>query len=151
MYQFHCETILPKYGSLAKPAYSHTDSFIYHIQTIDLYNDMAENLEAYDTSDYPTDHPLYSKKNVKLLGKMKDECTGQAPYEFVGVRSKMYSIRIPNNKAKFTAKEVSRKKKHFKTFTTCRLPTNATNDYDNNGNIYSTSINEATIDNDRCN
>ena len=53
MYQFHYETILPKYGSLAKLAYTDTDSFIYHIQTPDLYKDMAENLDAYDTFDYP--------------------------------------------------------------------------------------------------
>ena len=49
---------------------------------------MAEKLDALDTFDYPTDHPLYLKKNVKLLGKMKDECAGQALYEFVGLRSK---------------------------------------------------------------
>ena len=107
MYQFHYETILPKYGSLAKLAYTDTDWFIYHIQTPDLYKDMAENLDAYDTSDYPTDHPVYSKKNAKLLGKMKEECASQAPHEFVGLRSNMYSIRLPNNKAKFTAKRVS--------------------------------------------
>ena len=70
---------------------------------------MSENLDAYDTSDYPIDHPLYSKKNEKLLGKMKEECACQAPHEFVGLRSKMYSIRLPNNKAEFTAKGVSHK------------------------------------------
>ena len=70
MYKFYYETILPKYGSLAhKLAYNDTDSYIYRIQTPDLYKDMAENLDAYNTYDYPTDHPLYSKKNEKLLGK----------------------------------------------------------------------------------
>ena len=54
MSQFHYETILQKYGSLAKLAYTDTESFIYHIQTPDLYKDMAENLDAYDTSDYQT-------------------------------------------------------------------------------------------------
>ena len=70
---------------------------------------MTENLDAYVTSDYPSDHLLYSKKNAKLLGKMIDECSGQAPPEFVGLRSKMYSIRVTNKKAKFTADGVSRK------------------------------------------
>ena len=46
MYQFHYETMLPKYGSLAKLAYTDTESFVYHIQTPDLYEDMAENLDA---------------------------------------------------------------------------------------------------------
>ena len=33
----------------------------------------------------------------------------QAPREFVGLRSKIDSILLPHNKAKFTAKGVSRK------------------------------------------
>ena len=51
IYKFHYETIFPKYGSLAKLAYTDMDSFIYHIQTPDLYKGMAEDLDAYDTSD----------------------------------------------------------------------------------------------------
>ena len=85
----------------------------------------------YDTSDYPTDHPLYSKKNAQLLGKMNDECSGQAPYEFVGLRTKMYYIRLPNNIAKFTANGI-----YFQTPTTCRLPTKATNNKDDDSGIY---------------
>ena len=57
MYKFCYEEILSKYGSRAKLAYTDTDSFIYHIQTPDLYKDMADNLNAYDTSAYPVDHP----------------------------------------------------------------------------------------------
>ena len=56
MYRFHYEEILHKYGSCAKLAYIDADSFIYHIQTHDLYKDMANTLEAYDTFDYPVDH-----------------------------------------------------------------------------------------------
>ena len=70
---------------------------------------MADNLEAYDTFDYPVDHPLHSKTNAKVQGKMKDECSSLAPQEFVGLRAKMYSILLPNGKPKFTAKGVSRR------------------------------------------
>ena len=62
MYRFHYEEILQKYGSRVKLAHTDTDSFIYHIQTHDLYEDMADNLEAYDTSDYPVDHPSTQKR-----------------------------------------------------------------------------------------
>ena len=62
MYRFHYEEISHKYGYRAKLAYTDTDSFIYHIQTHDLYKDMADNLEAYDTSDYPVDHPSSQKR-----------------------------------------------------------------------------------------
>ena len=64
MYKFHYEDILRKYGSRAKLAYTDTYSFIYHIQTPDLDKDMADNMDAYDTSDYSVDHPLYSRMNA---------------------------------------------------------------------------------------
>ena len=108
MYKFHYEQILNKYGSRAKLAYTDTDSFIYHIQTPDLYKGMADNMDAYDTSDYPIDHPLHLRTNAKVLGKMKDECSSLAPQEFVGLRAKMYSILLPNG-TQFTAKGVSRR------------------------------------------
>ena len=44
-YKFHYEEILSKYGSRAKLAYINTDSFVYHIQTNDLYKDVADNLD----------------------------------------------------------------------------------------------------------
>ena len=62
MYKFHYEEIMNKYGSRAKLAYTDTDSFIYHIQTPELYKDMADNLVAYDTSDYPVDHPSTQRR-----------------------------------------------------------------------------------------
>ena len=42
MYRFHYEDILHKCGSRPKLAYTDKDSFIYHIQTHDLYKDMAD-------------------------------------------------------------------------------------------------------------
>ena len=58
MYKFHYEEILSRYGLRANLAYTDTDSFIYHIQTHDLYKDMADYMDAYDTSVYPVDHPF---------------------------------------------------------------------------------------------
>ena len=109
MYRFHYEEILSKYGSRAKLAYTDTVSLIYHIQTPYLYKDTADNMDAYDTSDYPVDHPLHSRTNAKVLGKMKDECSSLAPQEFVGLRAKMYSVLLANGKPKFTANGVSRR------------------------------------------
>ena len=64
MYKFHYEEILSKYGSRVKLPYTDTDSFIYHTQTPDLYKDMEDNMDAYDTFDYPVDHPLHSRTNA---------------------------------------------------------------------------------------
>ena len=64
------------------------------IQTEDVYKDMQECSWLYDTSNYPKCHPLYDDRNKKALGKMKDECAGDAIEEVVAVRSKMYSVKV---------------------------------------------------------
>ena len=116
MYEFHYDKIVPKYGKKAKLLMTDTDSLVYHIETDDIYKDMKNNIDAYDTSDYSPDHMCYSKENCKVLGKMKDECNGKPPVEFVGLRSKMYSILLSTDgKSKRTAKGIKKNyvKKHI--------------------------------------
>lgn len=48
----------------------------YKFQTEDLYQDMIQNKELFDTSNYPQNHFLYSETNKKVVGKMKDETGG---------------------------------------------------------------------------
>ena len=62
MYKYQYEKILHKYRSCANLAYTDTNSFIYYIQTHDLYKDMTDNLDAYDTSDYPINHPFTQRR-----------------------------------------------------------------------------------------
>ena len=71
--------------------YTDTDSFMMEVQTEDIYEDIKAKEDLYDTSDYPKEHFLYSAKNKKVLGKMKDECAGKHVIEFVALRPKMYS------------------------------------------------------------
>lgn len=56
---------------------------------------MKENLDRFDTSDYPADNifgmPLANKK---IPGLMKDECNGRIITLFVGLRAKMYYIEV---------------------------------------------------------
>ena len=63
MYRFHYEKIKARYGENAKLLFTDTDSLCYEVKTEDIYQDMAEDLEQYDTSEYPEDHPLYSNIN----------------------------------------------------------------------------------------
>ena len=72
--------------------YTDTDSLLLEIKTENVYNDMQNDIDAYDTSDYPPDHSLHGMKNKKALGKMKDECASRPIAEYVGLRPKMYSI-----------------------------------------------------------
>ena len=69
-----------------------------------------------DTSDYPKSHPLYSPINAKVLGKFKDETASISPLQFVGLRSKMYSLLLPDDKVKLTAKGI--KKQYVKKYIT---------------------------------
>jgi len=116
MYSFHYDVILRKYGKNAKLLMTDTDSLMYHIYTDDIYEDMLENLDDYDTSDYPPTHVCYSQKNCKVLGKFKDETNGTPAISFTGLRSKMYAILL-NEKGdqKNTAKGIKRShvKKNF--------------------------------------
>ena len=72
MYRFHYQQIISKYGIKAKLTYTDTDSFVYLIETNNIYDDMAANIDAFNTAEYLTTHPLHLKKNAKTLGKFKD-------------------------------------------------------------------------------
>ena len=80
---------------------------------------MEKNKDLYDTSNYPEYHFLHSKKNKKVLGKMKDEMNGKLISECVCLRSKMYSIKTeqPNiKKAKGVKKRVIKKEIKHETY-----------------------------------
>jgi hypothetical protein len=111
MYEFHYKHIKKFYEGRAKLCFTDTDSLCYHIFTPDLYADMRKHIHFYDTSNFPDDERgLYSRENEKVVGKFKDECAGLAPRQFVGLRSKMYSLQVTRNdkKPKMTAKGISK-------------------------------------------
>ena len=98
--------------------FTDTDSFCCHIETDDLYEDMKKHLHLFDTSNFEPAHPLYSKTNKRVLGKFKSETGSVPPREFVGLRAKMYCLRVPNEKkqSKIHAKGIKKSylKKHVR-------------------------------------
>lgn len=96
--------MLRKYGAeKVKLLFTDTDSLMYQIQT-DVYKDMQEDQDLFDTSEYPPEHFLFSEANKKKIGKFKDENAGEHVLEFVGLRAKMYSMVTEEGKEKKTAK-----------------------------------------------
>ena len=97
MYGFHYNYIKQKYGDKAKLLFTDTDSLMYEIQTEDFYKDNSEDVkDRFDTSDYPPNHPsgIPSGFNKKVLGMFKNEVMGKIIDEFVGLRAKLYSVKM---------------------------------------------------------
>lgn len=106
MYRDH-EDRKKKYGDKTESMYRDTDSDVVQIQTEDMYKDMVGD-DRFDTSNYPKEHPLYSEKNKKVLGKMKDEMGGMPIREFCGIRAKMYSFLTEDGTERKKAKGVAK-------------------------------------------
>ena len=49
--------------------------------------------DLFDFSNYSKDSKNFDDANKKVIGKMKDEFAGVIVTEFVGLKSKMYSIK----------------------------------------------------------
>ena len=86
MYEFWGDNVKPKYGKKAKLCYMDTNSFIVCIETNDIYNDIAKDIETrFDTSNYELDRPLPKGGKKKVIGLMKDELGGKMMTKFVGL------------------------------------------------------------------
>ena len=91
MYDFFYSELKHMYQDNVHLAYTDTDSFIVHVFTDDVYDDLQARSHLYDFSNYPVEHSLYSVENHCVPGKFKDKLAGRIMTEFVGIRSKAYS------------------------------------------------------------
>ena len=96
----------------AKLLFTNTDSLVYEIKTKDIYEDFYEDKSLFDFSDYPLNSKFFDTVNKKVIGKMKDEFKGKIISEFVGLKSKLYSLICVDNKEVTKAKGVNEKIRH---------------------------------------
>ena len=110
MYQFHHVYVLETFNNV-KLFFTDTDSLVYEIKDENVYEQSFKDKELFDFSGYSKDSIYFDDCNKKKLGKMKDELNGNKIDEFVGLKSKMYSL-ISNNWEVNKAKGVNLKLKH---------------------------------------
>ena len=100
MFDFRYNYIRKKYGNKAELLFTDTDSLMYLIQTEDFYLDINKDVKKkFDTSNYPENHPSGIKigVNKKVIGKFKDEAGGLQITHFIGLRPKLYTLKVKQN------------------------------------------------------
>ena len=76
--------MIKKYGETIQLLFTATDYLMYEVCTDDIYQDMWSMKEEFDLASYPKSSPFYDSTNNKVVGKFKDEASGQSIKEFVG-------------------------------------------------------------------
>ena len=110
MYIFHYEYVKNKFGD--KLLFTDTDSLVYEIKGKDVYEQSYLDRDLFDFSEYPIDSKFCDPTNKKVLGKMKDKFNGQIISEFVGLKSKVYSLISVYDKEVSKAKRINKTIRH---------------------------------------
>ena len=105
MYDFH-HNFIKKYFD-AKLLFTDTYSLTYEIKSKNVYEEFYKWKDLFDFSNYSKDSKFFDETNKKVIGKMKDESEGKIIDEFVGLKSKMYSMKNIDGKESNTAKGVN--------------------------------------------
>ena len=107
MHKFHYEYIKNKFD--AKLLFTDTDSLVYKIKGGDVYEESYKDKDLFDFSEYPVDLKFFDPANKKVISKMKDQFKGEIISEFVGLKSKMYSLISIKDEKVTKAKGVNKK------------------------------------------
>ena len=65
----------------------------YEKKSESVYEELFKWKNLFDFSNYSKDSKFFDDANKNVIGKMKDEYGGVIVDEFVGLKSKMYSIK----------------------------------------------------------
>ena len=87
--------------------FTDTDRLTYEIKSENVYEKFFKWKDLFEFRNYSKDSRFCDEINKKVIGKMKDEFGGVIVIEFVGVKSKMYSIKKIDGKECNTAKGVN--------------------------------------------
>ena len=73
--------------------FTDTDSLTYEIKSENVYEYFFKWKDLLDFCNYSKDSKFFDNTNKKVIGKMKNEYGGVIIDQFVGLKSKMYSIK----------------------------------------------------------
>ena len=105
MYDFYYNFIKNNFDD--ELIFTDTDSVTYEIKAEDVYEEFFRHKHLFDLSNYPKGSKLFDPVNEKVIDKMKDVSEGKINDEFVGLKSKMYSMKNIDGKESNTAKGVN--------------------------------------------
>ena len=105
IYDFHYSFIKKHFD--AKLLFTDTDGLTYKIKSEDVYEEFFKHKHLFDFSNYSEDSKFFDPTNKKVIGKMKEVFEGKAIGEFIGLKSKMYSIKNIDVKKSNTVKGVN--------------------------------------------
>ena len=105
MYDFHQDFIKKNFN--AELLFIDTDNRTYEIISKDIYEDFFKQKDFFNFSNYSEDSKFFDATNKKFTGKVKDELGGIIIDEFIGLKSKMCSIKKINGKESDTTKGVN--------------------------------------------
>ena len=88
--------------------FTDTDRLTYEIKSKYVFSEeFFKQKHLFDFSNYQKDSKFFDPTNKKFIGKMKGESEGKIIDEFVGLKSKMYSMKNIDGKESNTAKGVN--------------------------------------------
>ena len=105
MYDFHYKFIKMNFD--AELLFTDTDSVTYEIKSENVSEEFFKWKDLFDFSNYSKDSKFFYETNKKVIGKIKYEFGGVSVIEFVGLKSKMHSMKKIDGKECNTAKGVS--------------------------------------------
>ena len=110
MHQLHYDYVLETFDD--KLLFTDTGSLVYETEDDNVYKKCFRDKHLFDFSGYPVDSKYCDNLNKKVLRKMKDEFNGVKINEYVGLKSKMYSLVACDDKEDNKAKGVNKKIRH---------------------------------------
>ena len=105
MHDFHYNFIKKHFD--AELLFNNTDSLTYEIKLKDVYEEFFKHKHLFDSSNYVEDSKFFDPTKKNVMVKMKDESEEKIIGEFVGLKSKIYSMKIIDGKESNTAKGVN--------------------------------------------